>query len=103
MRGPFPKETYTGHILPQKRPNWGHLKPGKKYIVKREFRDYDDDRHPPGESWMFLGYSYQHMDEGLSLFVSIDGEQEWYLPLQGGSDKQGEVMDYLEQYITEIN
>jgi hypothetical protein len=48
---------------------------------------------------MFLGYSYQHMDEGLMLFVTLDGEQEWSLPLQNGADRQGEVMDYLEQYL----
>lgn len=99
MRGPFPKGTYTGHILPQKRRNWGHLEPGRKYVVSREFLDFDNDVHTVGKSWIFLGYSFHHMDEGLSLFVTMDGEQEWYLPLQGGADQQGGVMDQLELYI----
>lgn len=103
MTGPFPKGSYTGYILPHKRLSWGHLEPGRKYTVSREFLDFDKDTHPVGESWTFLGYSYHHMDEGLSLFVSIDGEQEWYLPLQNGADQQGEVMDYLEQYIKAIS
>lgn len=102
MTGPFPKGSYTGHILPHKRRNWGHLEPGRRYSVAREFADYDQDLHPVGESWIFLGYSFQHMDEGLSLYVSLDGEQEWYLPLQNGPEQQGEVMDYLEQYLVGV-
>lgn len=39
------------------------------------------------------------MDEGLLLYVTLDGEQEWCLPLQNGPEQQGEVMDYLEQYV----
>lgn len=102
MTGPFPKGSQTSSILPRRRRNWGHLEPGHRYVVVKEFLDNGKSLHPVGESWTFLGYNYHQMDEGLSLYVSLDGEQEWYLPLQGGADREGEVMDYLENYIHEI-
>jgi hypothetical protein len=99
VTGPFATGKYTGTVLPGKKKNWGHLEPGSRYRVVRDFTDYDQDPHPAGEVWLFLGYSYHPMDAGLSLFVSFDGEREWLIPLQGGTDQQGAVMDYLEQYI----
>ena len=57
----------------------GHLVAGRKYIVVREFQDFDRDAHPVGEAWTFVGYSFSPYDDGLSLFVSLDDEHEWQM------------------------
>jgi hypothetical protein len=38
-------------------------------------------------------------DDGLSLFVSLDGDREWHIRLQWRDDQQGPLIDRLEDYI----
>lgn len=75
---------------------------GKKYHVIREFRDYDCEVHPVGENWTFMGYSFLAYEDGLSLFVSLDGKQEWHFRMQWRPEQQGAVLDDLASYIQEI-
>jgi hypothetical protein len=88
-----------------KAPNCGsehqHLVAGKRYRVVREFRDHDCDMHPVGESWVFMGYSFLPHDDGLSLFVSLDGKQEWHVRMQWRPEEQGVVLDNLSEYVAE--
>ncbi len=102
MTGPFPPGTYTRSMLPHKKKDYDHLVVGKQYRVAREFVDHGKTLHLPGETWTFLGHNYHHMDEGRQLFVSLDGVNEWDLPLWGGDEKQLEVINYLEQYIIAV-
>jgi hypothetical protein len=52
------------------------------YRVVRAFIDFDRVVHPEGEAWQFLGSSFLPYDDGMSFFVSLDGEREWHLRLQ---------------------
>ena len=99
MYGPYPKGYWTSHSAPNCGRAYDVLTAGTRYRVVREFADYDRQVHAVGEEWVFLGYSYQRHDEGLSLFVSYDGEQEWHIPMQLGASEQGPVVDYLSEYV----
>ena len=79
----------------------GHLVAGRKYIVVREFQDFERDAHPVGEAWTFIGYSFSPYDDGLSLFVSLDDEHEWQIRMQWRPEEQGAIIDTLESYVIE--
>lgn len=72
---------------------------GGRYIVAEAFTDYDGDLHPPGESWTFLTQHFVPYHDGLSLFVSLDGEREWQIRLHWTPEGQGAVIDALESIV----
>jgi hypothetical protein len=76
-----------------------HLKIGQWYTVAREFADYDRLVHPVGESWQFLGHNFVPYHDGLSLFVSPDGESERHIRMQWMPEEQAAIIDDLENYI----
>ncbi len=76
-----------------------HLTAGKKYTVSKAFMDFDKDLHPVGETWIFIGSSFLPYDDGLSLFVSLDGEHEWQIRMQWRPEEQGQIIDDLQNYI----
>lgn len=78
------------------------LTSGKTYRVIREFMDHDRDIHPVGEEWVFQGYSFLPYEDGLSWFVSFDCKQEWHIPMQWRDEEQGQVLDFLAEYIQAI-
>ena len=80
-------------------PSHEFLEAGRRYRVSRGFTDFDGDPHRPGEEWTFLGASFLPQDDGLSLFVSLDGVREWQIRMQWRSDAQGEVLDTLSAYV----
>ena len=94
---------------PRDRGHWtadGHLEArhafldaGKRYRVIREFTDFDGDVHREGERWTFLGSSFLPYDDGLSLFVSLDGVREWQIRMQWRPEAQGTVLDTLSSYV----
>jgi hypothetical protein len=75
------------------------LQPGHRYRVSREFRDFDGDVHPAGEEWTFLGSSFVPYEDGLSLFVSLDGVREWQIRMQWRDEAQAGVLDALAAYV----
>jgi len=77
MYGPSPQ----GHWSKGAHRAWGILRPGRRYRVIRRFVDHDGDAHEVGEEWTFAGHNFSPHDDGLSLFVSIDGD-EWHIRLQ---------------------
>lgn len=95
MYGPKPKGFWSTDSAVE----YKHLLSGRLYKVIKEFADYDRFVHKAGETWTFLGYSYLPHDNGLSLFVSLDGINEWHLPMQCGEDEQGPIVDRLETYV----
>ena len=94
--GPKPRGHWTA-TLPSN--DFEHLVVGQGYRVARPFRDFDQDTHEAGEIWTFLGSNFLPHDDGLSLFVSLDGASEWHIPLQWRPNEQGPVIDSLGAYI----
>ncbi len=96
MFGPRPAGFWSTAVGPRE---YRHLVPGQRYTVAVPFRDYDGAEHPAGESWWYRGFNYSVHDRGLSLFVSLDGQQEWHVPLQADASEQGAVLAALEQHL----
>ena len=100
MYGPCPKGHWSANAglrLPHR-----HLTPGRRYRVARAFTDYDGHRHEAGETWTFLGASFSPHEDGQSLFVSLDGSQEWDIRLQWRPETQGAVLDALGDFIQPV-
>jgi hypothetical protein len=97
MFGPFP----AGHLVKRgsEPRGFGHLQPGMRCRVVRDFVDFDGDLHPVGETWTLLGSSFLPYEDGLGLFVSLDGSGEWNLPLQWRPDAQGAILDAFAEYV----
>jgi len=96
--GPEPRGTFVGHPYSGR-----HFKAGRKYRVTKAFTDHDGLTHPVGEEWFFLGDAFSPYDDGVSWFVSLDGRQEWHLPMQSRPEQQGPVLDSLNDYVTELS
>ena len=64
-----------------------------------EFEDFDRVTHPRGERWVYLGSAFLPHDDGLSLFVSLDGQAEWHMRLQWRPEGQALIIDRLADYI----
>lgn len=79
--------------------NYRHLRYNEWCEVIQEFSDYDGGVHPEGETWIFLGHNFVPYEDGMSFFVSPDGEQTVHIRLQWRPEEQGEVLDHLERYI----
>lgn len=75
-----------------------HLQEGMTYQVVKAFRDYDDELHPAGERWGFIGSNFVPYDDGLSLYATIDGEDR-QIRLQWREETQGKIIDNLEEYL----
>lgn len=73
---------------------------GARHRVIRPFVDFDGDTHPWGETWIFLGSAFAPRDDGVSLFVSLDGQDEWHIRMMWTDDQQGPVLDSFESYVT---
>ena len=78
--------------------SFGHLQPGMTYMVVRAFRDFDGNEHSLGETWSFIGSSFLPYDDGLSLFVTIDGQRR-QIRMQWREEQQGAIVDNLEDYV----
>jgi hypothetical protein len=92
MQGPHAPGHWTAQTTP--RP-YGPLTPGLRYEIASAFIDFDGDEHPVGECWVFLGHNFLPYDDGLSLFVSRDGRQEWHIRLQDRPETQGGIVQAL--------
>lgn len=95
----FPAGTFTK--LPIDRP-FGPFRVGRRYEVVRAFTDFDGDTHPPGESWTYLGHNFVPYEDGLCLFVSMDGEREWNLRMCWRGEDQADVIDNFADYVREL-
>lgn len=80
--------------------SFGHLWPEKTYVVARPFRDFDGQEHLVGETWIFIGSSFLPYDDGLSLFVIIDGQRR-QIRMQWRAEQQGPIIDSFEDYVQE--
>ena len=79
------------------------LRRGRRYRVAKAFRDFDGAEHTEGETWFFLGHAFLPYDDGLSLFVSLDGHREWHVRMRWTPDDQGQVIDSLEKFVVKAD
>jgi uncharacterized protein DUF3601 len=96
MHGPCPAGHWTSALVPAP---WRQLVPGERYRVTRAFLDFDGHAHEIGESWIFLARNFSPRDDGLSLFVSLDGMSEWHIRLRWTPEDQGAIIDALEAHL----
>lgn len=96
MVGPCPKGYWTRAVGAAP---FRHLVPGQRYRVVRAFVDFDGCTHPVDETWQYTGSNYSAYHEGLSLFVSLDGESEWHIRLSDRPEDQGSIIAALEAYV----
>jgi hypothetical protein len=99
MYGPQPQGHWTSSGTAKV---FQHLQPGQRYEVAKPFLDHDGDQHPVGERWTYLGYAFLPHDDGLSLFLSLDGQSEWHMRLQWRADEQGPIIDDLKCHIRQV-
>ena len=76
-----------------------YLVPGTRYVVTREFVDYDRRVHPVGERWTFLKASFVPYYDGLTLEVQPESGGAWRVRMEWLASGQGEIIDHLEQYV----
>jgi hypothetical protein len=76
---------------------------GRRYRVVRAFCDFDGSEHAQGETWIFLGYNVSPHDDGLSLFVSLDDNQEWHIRLRWTPQDQAAIIDALGDYVEAVD
>jgi hypothetical protein len=95
MYGPKP----PGFWSVQSGTKYKYLIPGHSYTVVQDFVDYDGYVHKVGEQWTFLGSSFLPYESGLSLFVSLDGSNEWQIRMQDVPEQQGSIVHHLEMFI----
>ena len=100
MEGAQASGTWTAHVPAR---SYGMLIPGNTYEVRRCFVDHDGHEHPVGERWTFLSYNFLPYDDGLSLFVSLDGRQEWHIRLQVRPEQQRVIVNALSDYLVEVD
>ncbi len=79
------------------------LTPGRKYRIAKPFRDFDGELHPEGETWIYLGRNFLPYEDGLSLFVSLDGPLEWHIRMRWTPEDQGLIIDKLSEYIRTVD
>jgi hypothetical protein len=99
MYGPQPPGTWSSLSHLDRRHQF--LVAGRRYRVKQQFVDFDKDVHPAGEQWIFLGSSFVPYHDGMSFFVSPDGNSEWQIRLQWIPEEQGEILSHLVDYLEE--
>ncbi|MES2957696.1 MAG: DUF3601 domain-containing protein [Pseudomonadota bacterium] len=76
------------------------LWPQATYRVVTAFVDYDDVSHGVGDRWRFLRKAFLPYEDGLSLFVDVDG-QEVHIRMQCRDDAQGPIVNAFSNYVVE--
>lgn len=78
-----------------------HLQTDRKYEVIQAFTDFDGQVHPVGETFWFRGDNFLPYDDGLSLFLSPDGEKQIQVRMRWLPGDQGEILDRFREYVRE--
>jgi len=85
--------------VPQHRfSNTLNLEQEQPYRVIKEFKDYDKEVHPAGETWIYIGTAFLPYEDGLSLFVKKDDVQIMYR-LQWRKEEQADIIDNFKDYV----
>jgi hypothetical protein len=101
MWGPEKAGHWTSVEAPNVSVEHQFLRAGRRYRVVEPFTDFDGHLHPAGEEWVFLGSSYLPHDDGVSWFVSLDGDMEWHIRLQRDPVAQAALLDDPSAFVGE--
>lgn len=77
------------------------LRPGKRYCVIRDFKDYDGVLHLAGECWRFLAKNFLPYEDGLTLVIEQDGKQS-SIRLQWREETQGYLIERFSDFVEEV-
>lgn len=77
------------------------LVPGKTYRVVKEFLDYDDLLHSPGETWTFAGKNFPPYDDGLTIHTEHHGSRGVFR-LQWRPEAQAAIIDCFSEFVAEV-
>ena len=88
-------------FIPKRKFTASELVPGKSYRVVAAFKDYDGIIHPVGETWQFTRKSFLPYEDGLSLFVKMNG-LEMQIRLQWLSESQGSIIESFSEFVEEM-
>lgn len=101
MWGPERAGHWTSSNAPSFSKQFLFMSSGRRYKVIKAFKDFDGHLHPAGEEWAFLGSAFLPHDDGVSWFVSLDGEAEWHIRLQRDPVAQAALLDDLSAFVRE--
>ena len=87
----LPKRTFTA----------ANLIPGQTYRVIKAFKDYDEVTHPISEVWRFTEKNFLPYEDGLSLFVEMNGQKTSFR-LRWREESQGEIIDGFSDFVEEM-
>ena len=76
------------------------LKPGTRYCVVRDFKDYDGVIHLAGERWRFLAKNFLPYEDGLTLVIEQHGRQ-FAIRLQWREETQGNLIERFSDFVEE--
>jgi hypothetical protein len=76
------------------------LWPQARYRVIAPFVDFDNVTHEIGERWTFLNKAFLPYEDGLSLFVERNGEQQ-HIRLQCRDDAQAHIVHAFSDFVVE--
>lgn len=101
MQGPYSPGTFSKLPAPSEL-SWERTGParGQTYRVIKAFDDADGHEHPVGERWLFLGGMFNKFDDEWTLCVQLSSGEEWKIPLSWRADKQGNVLEHWQAYLT---
>ncbi|MCE3290499.1 MAG: hypothetical protein K0R83_2511 [Caulobacter sp.] len=77
-----------------------HLVQGRTYRVAQPFTDFDHRAHAVGDVWTYSSESFLPYDDGLSLFVSINGEDQ-QIRMCLHPEEQGPLIQDFAAYLVE--
>ncbi len=103
MKGPYP----TGSsVVPQAPNEWeiGSAVRGQRYRVIKQFVDGDEDSHPVGEEWLFLGAMFDRQFDDYVLCVQSSSGQEWAIKLNARPARKHEsdVVDNFLDFVAPV-
>ncbi len=93
------KYAVSSEYLENYKPKYQHLIKGKKYIISKQFQDYDYKIHNIDTVIEFLGYNFFPYDAGLTLLFNREASKYVIRLRLDQEDSQNEINENLEQYI----
>jgi hypothetical protein len=79
------------------------VRPGIRYRVIKAFTDHDRKLHPVGEEWTFLRHAFLPYEDGMTFFISVDGNEESRIHLQWRTEEQSHILDNLAEYVVALD
>ena len=77
------------------------LQVGKTYTVISPFIDFDGKNHGIGETWRLLRTNFVPYEDGLSIFVEVNGNEE-QIRLRWRKENQEKLIESFSDYVVEI-